>query len=197
MAINLIYVPWATPLEIEEVDGLIPGHISTQWQLDEWETVNVSKWMQWGRRARLDIFTEQFCRKFHKEMFGNTWKWAWEFRKSDKNIGCPWSKIGLELRETLDTAKYWVENRTFPIHEIAIRFHHRLVSIHPFPNGNGRFSRAMADILLLRAKETPLAWNSFGNLSNANEIRKDYITALKKADNGDYSDLVQLCSPKK
>ena len=116
-------------------------------------------------------------------MFGDTWRWAGEFRKSDKNIGCPWPKIGLELREALDTVKYWVENRTFSIHEIAIRFHHRLVSIHPFPNGNGRFSRAMADILVFRAKETPLAWNSFGNLSSAHGIRKDYITALKTADN--------------
>lgn len=130
-------------------------------------------------------------------MFGDTWKWAGEFRKSDKNIGCHWSKIGLELRDCLDTAKYWVENKTFPLHEIAIRFHHRLVSIHPFPNGNGRFSRAMGDILVYRAKGTLLKWNSFENPSNAEEVRKNYITALKKADNGDYSDLVRLYNPKK
>ncbi len=112
--------------------------------------------MRWARISRGDIFTEHFCRKLHKEMFGETWKWAGEFRKSDKNIGCPWSRIGLELRDALDTAKYWTENKTFPIHDIAIRFHHRLVSVHPFPNGNGRFSRAMADILVFRSKEKPL-----------------------------------------
>lgn len=193
---KFIYAPWATPLETEEIDALIPGHISTQGQLDEWEAMNISKWISWGNTARWDIFTEQFCRKLHKKMFGDTWEWAGEFRKSDKNIGCHWTKIGLELRDTLDTTKYWVEYKIFPIHEIAVRFHHRLVSIHPFPNGNGRFSRTMGNILIFRAKEASLAWNSFGNLWNTHEIRKLYIDALRKADNGDYLDLIQLCCPR-
>jgi len=102
----------------------------------------------------------------------------------------------LELRDTLDTAKYWTENKTFSPAEIAIRFHHRLVSVHPFPNGNGRFSRGVADILILRTKEKPLRWNSFGNLTDVGEVRSKYIASLKKADIGDYNDLIALCSPK-
>ncbi len=151
--------------------------------------------MRWGKSSKLDLFTEGFCQKFHKELFGKTWQWAGKFRRSDKNIGCPWSRIGLELRDVLDTARYWMENETFPVHEIAVRFHHRLVYVHPFPNGNGRFSRAMADLLVFRAKKEPLLWNSFGNLANVSEIRKEYITALKKADNGDYGSLDSLCVP--
>ncbi len=99
-------------------------------------------------------------------MFGETWKWAGEFRRSDKNIGCPWSLVGIKLRNALDDAEFWVENKTFSVHEIAVRFHHRLVSVHPFPNGNGRFSRAMADILVFRNDWEPLLWNSFENLTN-------------------------------
>lgn len=196
MAVRLEYPPGSTPLEAEELDALIPGHITTQGQLDEWETANVAKGMRWARTSRGDLFTEEFCRKLHKAMFGETWEWAGRFRKTDKNIGCSWNRVGIELRKTLDDAKFWMENGTFSIHEIAVQFHHRLVSVHPFPNGNGRFSRAMADILVFRNTSEPLLWTSLGNLANVGEIRKEYISVLKSADNGDYRWLIAFCVPK-
>lgn len=113
------------------------------------------------------MLTEEFCRKLHKSLFGETWNWAGEFRRSDKNIGCRWNQVGIELRKALEDARFWIENDTFSVYEIAIRFHHRLVFVHPFPNGNGRFSRAMADVLVSRKNLEPLLWNSLGNLTNA------------------------------
>ena len=190
------YIVGATPLEPEELSDLIPSHIQTQWQLNEWESINVESWLDWAQRGKKDIVTEMFCKTLHKKMFGKTWKWAGSFRRSDKNIGCPWIKIALELREVLDTTRFWIENKTFPIHEIAIRFHYRLVFVHSFPNGNGRFSRAMADILIARHKQTPLLWNTFWDIANMSDIHKKYIESLRKADNGDFSDLIDLCSPK-
>ena len=195
MEIGLIYAPWATPLEPDELDGLIPWHISTQWQLNEWESQNIEKWFSWSRSARWDILTEIFCKKLHKNLFWGTWEWAWRFRKSDKNIWCSWVKVGVELKQVLNNAKYWLENETFPLHEIAIRLHHWLVLVHPFPNGNGRFSRAMADILLEREKVSPLSWKYFWDMEDSSEIRLRYIDSLKKADNWDFEGLVKLCSP--
>jgi Fic-DOC domain mobile mystery protein B len=196
MEIKLIHVPWSTPLDPDELDGLIPWHISTQWDLNEWESLNIENGISWSKSARGNIFTEEFCKKLHKKMFAETWQWAWEFRKSDKNIWCPWIQVGVELRDVLDTAQFWFEHKTFPLHEIAIRLHYRLVFVHPFPNGNGRFSRAMADILLQRNKQTPLLWHTFGDLENTSHVREMYIASLRKADNWDFDDVIQLCSPK-
>jgi len=136
MAIKLTYPLGATPLEAEELDALIPTSVTTQGSLNEWEAQNIFTGMLWARGTTDDIFTEQFVRKLHRAMFSETWKWAGEFRKSDKNIGCSWHVVGLELNKTLADAKFWVKNKTFPLCEIAIRFHHRLVLVHPFPNGN-------------------------------------------------------------
>lgn len=196
MAIKIRNLPWATPLEPEELDEIIPWYITTQGELNELEAVNIIKWLKWSKTARWDIFSESFCKKLHKNMFWDVWKWAWEFRKSDKNIWCQWNNIWIELRDVLETWKYWLNNKTFSIHEIAIRFHHRLVSVHPFPNGNWRFSRAMADVLIMKEKEKPLLWNSIWNLESTSGIRTKYLESLRKADNWDYWDLIKLFSPK-
>lgn len=196
MAIEIKYTPWSTPLTQEELDDLIPWYISTQGQLNEWETINISKWLEWAYKARWDILTEIYCRKLHKKMFGETWKWAWEFRKTNKNIWSDSRYISIELRKTLDDVKFWIENNTFDIHEIAIRLHYRLVFVHPFPNWNWRFSRAMADMLVYKAKQKLLSWNFFWDLTNSNEIRNQYIQSLKKADLWDFSDLINLCKPR-
>jgi Fic-DOC domain mobile mystery protein B len=195
MAIELEYPEWSTPLETEELDELIPGHITTQGQLNEWEALNIAKWLTWAYASRWDMLTEAFCKKLHRAMFDETWKWAGEFRRTNKNIWCDWHLVGIELRKTLDDVRYWMENKTFPIHEIALRAHHKLVYVHPFPNGNGRFCRAMADVLVARAGKPPLLWNDFWNLVDQADVRKRYIESLRKADNGDYSALIDLCSP--
>jgi len=125
-------------------------------------------------------------------MDGDVWKWAGEFRKTDKNIGINWTQVGVELKKLLDDTKFWIENKTFQAEEIAIRFKHRIVSIHCFPNGNGRHSRMMADIIMesIFGKEI-FSWHQ-SNMVKANETRKEYIKALRKADNGKITPLIKF-----
>jgi len=150
----------ASPLDPDEAAGLIPGHISTQGQLNEWEQANMLEGQRWAlsRRNRADPLTEDFIRKLHTKMFGKTWTWAGTFRTTDKNIGVDPLHIGVKLRDFLDDARYWLDHRTYPVDDAAVRFHHRLVSIHPFPNGNGRHARMMADVISVRHGGTPFTW---------------------------------------
>ena len=147
MALDLTYPPGATPLDADELAHLIPGHITTQSELNEWEQLNIVQGERWVRRQRRDILTESFVRQLHKKMFGETWKWAGQFRKSDKNIGIDWHKISVELKKLLNDAHYQIEHASYSSDAIAVRFHHRLVFIRPFPHGNGRHARLMADLL--------------------------------------------------
>lgn len=131
MTVRFDYPPGATPLDGDELASLIPGHITTQGELNEWEQLNIAQGENRARKQRKKILTEGFLRQLHKQMFGATWKWAGEFRKSDKNIGVDWLKIGVELRNLLDDTRFQIEHASYPPDEIAIRFHHRLVAIHP------------------------------------------------------------------
>ena len=148
MPINLDYAPGATPLDADELASLIPGHITTQGELNEWEQLNIVQGDTWARKQRKEILDEGFLRRLHQQMFGETWRWAGSFRKSDKNIGVDWLQIGVELKKLLDDVRFQVANGSLPLDEIAVRFHHRLVAIHPFPNGNGRHARLIADLLV-------------------------------------------------
>jgi Fic-DOC domain mobile mystery protein B len=189
MAIELELKPGQTPLDLDEAAGLKPKHIGTQGELDEWEAANIIKAMRWlGRQKKLDVLDEHFCRQLHIKMFSDTWIWAGTFRKSDKNIGCDWTKISVNLRQLLDNTSYWLEHDVFPAEEVAVRFHHQLVSLHPFPNGNGRHSRLMADCLLRQQGLAPFSWGS-ANLIAASEVRTLYIHALRAADINDYGPL--------
>lgn len=189
MAVNLDYPPGATPLDADELTSLIPGHITTQGELNEWEQLNIVQGEEWARKQRKEILNETFVRQLHKQMFGETWRWAGEFRKSDKNIGVDWLKIGVELKKLLDDVRYQIEHGSFPADEIAVRFHHRLVAIHPFPNGNGRHARLMADLLAERLGQPRFSWGS-RNLINASDTRRNYIAALQAADARDYAPLL-------
>ncbi len=145
---KLDYPPGATPLDADELACLIPKHITTQGQLNEWEQLNILQGEDWARRQRREILDETLVRLLHKHMFGETWTWAGSFRTSDKNIGIDWRQIGIRLRDLLDDVRYQIDNKTYPPDKTAVRFHHRLVSVHPFPNGNGRHARLMADLLI-------------------------------------------------
>jgi len=91
-----------------------------------------------------------------------------------------------------DDVRYWIANETFEADEIAARFHHRLVQIHLFPNGNGRHARLMADILLEQfLGRPPFTWGS-ANLANTGDDRKRYIESLAAADKGDYTLLMEV-----
>lgn len=187
----------ATPLDPDEMEGLIFSHIQTRGQLDELEQINVQSGMKWLTRQKkkknLDVFTEEFVCDLHKRLFGDVWKWAGSFRKTEKNIGGDAIYIGTELLNLLDDARYQVENDIYSPKELAARFHHRLVAIHAFPNGNGRHSRIMADaVLTIALGEYPIDWAGGHNLQSMSERRRKYIAALRAADAGDYEPLLRF-----
>lgn len=189
MPINLDYAPGATPLDADELASLIPGHITTQGELNEWEQLNIVQGDTWARKQRKEILDEGFLRRLHQQMFGETWRWAGSFRKSDKNIGVDWLQIGVELKKLLDDVRFQVANGSLPLDEIAVRFHHRLVAIHPFPNGNGRHARLIADLLIERLGRPRFTWGG-ASLPDANETRQRYIAALQAADARDIAPLL-------
>ncbi|RPD94574.1 mobile mystery protein B [Aureibaculum marinum] len=195
MGLEFDYKEGQTPLDEEEKEGLKIKSITTQEELDEFEQLNIEKAVEWTIHTKFKlekILTEKFVRDLHKKMYGDVWKWAGDFRKTEKNIGIPWTQIGIELKNLLDDTKYWVENKTFPPEEIAIRFKHRIVSIHCFPNGNGRHSRMMADIIMESIFGNEIfSWYQ-SNMIKANKIRKEYINALKEADNGNVKPLIEF-----
>ena len=195
MGLEFDYKDGQTPLEEEEKDGLKIKSITTYGELDEFEQLNIEKAVEWTIHTNLkpkNILTEKFIKDLHKKMYGDVWKWAGEFRRTEKNIGIPWTKIELELKNLLDDTKYWIENKTYSPEEIAIRFKHRIVSIHCFPNGNGRHSRMMADIIMESILGNEMfSWHQ-SNMVKANEIRKEYINALKEADNGNVKPLIEF-----
>jgi len=195
MGIKLEYDLGQTPLDEDEKDDLKIRSITTQGELDEFEQLNIEKAVEWTINSNLKakkVLTEKFIKDLHKRMYGDVWKWAGKFRKSDKNLGKPWLQIGIELRYLLDDTVYWIENETYPPDEIAIRFKHRLVSIHCFPNGNGRHSRMMADIIIesIFGKEI-FSWHQ-SNMVKADETRKKYIDSLKQADKGNIGPLIEF-----
>ena len=163
--------------------------------MDEFEQLNIEKAVEWTIHTNLKpekILTEKFIKDLHKKMYGDVWKWAGEFRKSDKNIGIKWTQIGVELKNLIDDTKYWIENKTYSPEEIAIRFKHRIVAIHCFPNGNGRHSRMMADIIMESIfGEEIFTWHE-SNMVKADETRKNYIKALREADNGNINPLIEF-----
>ncbi len=187
------YPEGATPLEPDETEGLLLTHITTRAELDRWEHDNISQAYLWAERLKkTDFFNEDFICLLHKKMFGNVWKWAGNFRKSNKNIGINWQEIAVELKKLCDDAKAWTEFKTFTPDEFAVRFHHRLVCIHPFPNGNGRHARLMADLILEKIFKKPVfTWGS-ASIIKQGETRKRYIEALKAADDHDYSLLMKF-----
>lgn len=179
------------PLDEDEAEGLIPD-LHTRGELNAWELGNILKAEEWafgGRRG--DILTIDFVKELHRRMLDETWTWAGEFRRSDKNIGVRWATITTALRDLLDDTRHWISHGTYPADEILARFHHRLVSIHPFPNGNGRHARLMADLLGSVMGWEPLTWGR-GNLEIADNARTLYLAALKQADKGHIEPLVDF-----
>ena len=193
MGLDFEYINDQTPLDEDEKEGLLIPSIATRAELDEFEQQNIEEAIQWVLTRSLKpktIFTEQFVRNLHKRMYGNVWGWAGEFRKSNKNLGLDKYQIPVALKTLLDDALFWVENETYPPDEIAVRFKHRIVSIHCFPNGNGRHSRLMADVIIDKIyKEPVFAWGA-DNLVEKGDSRTTYLKAVKEADNGNYKPLL-------
>lgn len=181
----------STLLEPDELTDLIPSHITTQQELNEWEEQNIILAQQWALNQN-DILSLFFMRRLHLHMFNLTWKWAGEFRSSEKNLGVTWHAIPTEIKVLCDNIEYQLVNKVYPIEEIAARFHHRLVWIHPFPNGNGRHARLMTDLLLIQHGHSRFSWGMGQDLHRFTVARKNYIAALKSADKGDFTKLFEF-----
>lgn len=181
----------STPLTEEEKQQLKAKWITTRAELNELETKGIAEAEIWLLKNKKDILSENFIKILHKKMFGEIWKWAGNFRITERNIGVAPYEIQPKLRILIDDVKFWIDNETFSPKEIAIRFHHRLVQIHPFPNGNGRISRLMADLLMKQFNLSAINWGT-SDLTEISDLRKKYISALQCADNGDYSLLLKF-----
>lgn len=195
MGLDLDYTEGQTPLDDDEKEGLLIPSITTRGELDEFEQLDVERAIEWLLSRKLNIskiLTEKFVKDLHKRMFGEIWKWAGEFRKTNKNIGVDKFMIGTELKNLLDDCNYWIEKKNFSEDEIAVRLSHRMVSIHPFANGNGRHSRLMADVLVTKGFEKPyFTWGSV-SLTKQSEARTKYLAALRDADRNDYKSLIDF-----
>jgi Fic-DOC domain mobile mystery protein B len=179
----------ATPLTPEEMRDLIPAHIAYRRELNEAEQENIARAQEWALNRRRDLLSEKFVKDLHRQMLCDVWRWAGRLRTSERNIGIAYWEIPVALRQLLDGTKAWIEYTTYPPDEIALRFHHRLVQIHPFPNGNGRHSRLMADLLVMSFGRERFSWGR-ESLRDAGAMRQRYIAALQAADNHDIDPLL-------
>ncbi len=195
MGLDLDHLDGQAPIDEEKKEGLLIPTISTRGELDEFEQQNIEQTLLWlkGRRLKADtILAEKFVRSVHKRMYQEVWRWAGEFRKTDKNIGVEKWKIPIELRGLLDDTKFWIDHHTYDPDEITIRFKHRLVTIHCFPNGNGRHSRLLADIMIEKIFGLPVFTWGAGNSTKHGDSRQDYLAAIKAADNEDIKPLLKF-----
>ncbi len=179
----------ATPLTDEEKDDLIPSYVALRAELNEAEQANILEAESWAFRRKRNVLDKTFLLNLHKRMFYHVWRWAGKIRKTERNIGLEPHLIRPELRQLLDDCHFWVSDDVYPIDEIATRFHHRLVQIHPFPNGNGRHARLSTDLLLVKHGRERFTWGSTC-LVQTGETRKQYIAALRAADNHEIGPLL-------
>lgn len=183
----------ATPLDDDELADLIPRHLTRRAQLDAWEQLNIAGAMAWldGRRERPEVLEIGFLLELHRRMFNATWRWAGAFRVTEKNLGVAPEAIREALQNLLDDTHYWIAHESFQLDEIGVRFHHRLVVIHPFVNGNGRHARLATDLLVTGLGASPFTWGS-GSLGTSGTARARYLSALREADNGSMRALLEF-----
>jgi Fic-DOC domain mobile mystery protein B len=179
----------ATALTMEERRELIPSHIAFRSELNEAEQENIARAQDWAMGRRRDLLSDKFIRELHRRMLGDVWRWAGKFRTSERNIGIDHGGIPVALRQLLDDTRTWMVDGIFPADETAVRFHHRLVKIHPFPNGNGRHARLMADLLVMSLGGERFSWGSM-NIQDPGDTRRRYIAALQAADRHDIHPLL-------
>jgi Fic-DOC domain mobile mystery protein B len=195
MGIEYQYSSGQTPIDEDEKEGLLIRSISTLAELNQAEQINIQAAIEWTLKRRFearDILTETFVRELHKRMYRDVWRWAGEFRKTDKNIGVDKLTIPIHLKQLLDDGQFWFGNKTYEGDETAIRFKHRIVSIHCFPNGNGRHSRLIADVISSQIFGARVfSWSSKDFLTK-DESRTRYLNALRQADLGDITDLLRF-----
>ena len=184
--------PGTTPLDPDETAGLVATHIANRGQLDEWEASNILDGERWAlSRRHTDLLDPSFVRELHRQMFGRTWRWAGLYRLTEKSVGVAPTEIATAVQILCANVRAQLKFRKPGLDEIAIRFSHRMVSIHPFANGNGRHSRTIADLLLLQQGAGRFSWGA-SDLDHAGEVRERYLQALRSADQGDYGPLLRF-----
>lgn len=185
----------ATPLSAEERLGLKPS-LTTRAELNEVERHNIHAARLWALKPRQlrreDLLTDAFARELHRRMFNHVWRWAGRYRTTEKNLGWEVHRLTEGVRNACDDARAWLEYSTYPLTEIAVRLHHRFVLIHPWSNGNGRHARLYADVLVAAQGGEELSWGAKADLVEMSEIRRRYIDAVRRADEGDFGPLVEF-----
>lgn len=179
----------ATPLTPAEREGLVPTHVALRGELNELEQQNIAEANGWAFERKRNVLNEAFLRGLHRRMFNKVWRWAGTYRTTDRNLGVAPHLIQPNLIQAVDDARAWVDYKSYEPNELAVRFHHKIVLVHPFPNGNGRWSRLAADLLITAQGGERFSWGG-ANLQAAGDARKAYIDALHAADNHDFAPLV-------
>lgn len=172
----------ATPLSPADRNGRIPTHIATRGELNELEQKNIGDANGWAFERKRNVLDEAFLRGLHRRMFNQVWRWAGDYRTTEVDLGVKPHLILPSLIQVIDDARSWIEYKSYESDELAIRFHHGAVQVHPFPNGNGRWSRLAADLLITAQGGGRFSWGG-GNLRGKGGSRSAYIAALKMADN--------------
>jgi Fic-DOC domain mobile mystery protein B len=183
--LTLNQVPGNTPIDQDDIAHLIPN-ISTQRELNQFEQTNITEANEWAFNPRVlkhrEPLTEPYVRELHKRMFRHTWRWAGIYRQKDLlPVGVSHLEIRDQIPALLGNARYWIDNQTFDVDQIAIRVHHRIVWIHPFRNGNGRHARLLADVIAAKNGREQFTWGSI-TLAAAGPARTEYIRCLQVAD---------------
>lgn len=187
----------ATPIEAEDLDGLIPDFVATRADLNQVEFENIARALPWaGRQARTlgvdGILDYSFLLALHRRMFGDVWRWAGTQRQRITNIGVEPHLIATQARLALDDARLWHAQTVFGADELAARIHCRLVGIHPFRNGNGRCTRMLADLYLVSIGAEPFSWGGV-SLDVNGSTRARYMAALIEAiDTGHHAELIEF-----
>ena len=183
----------ATPLSEAERLDLIPS-LTTRGELNQVERLNINAARVWAMRPavlhRADLLTDGFARELHRRMFNQVWRWAGCYRTTEINLGWEVHRLTEGVRNAFDDAQAWFEYSSYPLHEAAVRLHHRLVAIHPWPNGNGRHSRLTADIAVAARGGVDLTWGAGADLIAAGDVRQRYLDAIRQADQGNIEPLL-------
>lgn len=185
----------ATPLDEDERLALIPS-ISTRAELNEVERMNINEARVWAMRPsvlkRADLLTDDFARELHRRMFNGVWRWAGRYRTTGKNIGWEVHRLTEGVHNALADAQAWLDYSTYSLPEVAVRLHHQLVVIHPWPNGNGRHARLLADIVIAARKGQELTWGAGADIGAGGDVHQRYIDAARQADAGNYAPLLEF-----
>ena len=172
--------------------SLIPTHVTTLAELNEWEHLNIVRGARWANsHLNEDILSPMFVKELHRKMFDETWEWAGRYRTTDKNIGIDWRNVPGAVHDLCENVSCWLDELVYDVREAAARFHYQLAHTHPFPNGNGRHARLMTDTLLRSIGQRRFTWGD-GDPTPPGTTRDEYILALRAADGHDFNPLFRF-----